>query len=290
MLVPIADKTTTLILKGKISYEEEISPAQAAQIIALLNADDSDSPVFGGRGPKSTPPVREVNEGSSRLVENARDAILRSGAKTNPEKIVALAAYVLQDGGETVMADAIKAQFQRARETTPAKFARDLSTAIALGWVSEGEGGDLYLTNRVSGIFDEGFTFPKVGTASRSRSTRKSSSKGGKPETLAEIDEFDAVMSGYPAYAKLKPEKDRLLWVLIYLRDQHQRRTVTAKEIAWITDHIGTGIPSGNIAGAFRSAKNAGYATRSTTAGDNSMKVTDAGAEYLAKLSEPADS
>lgn len=282
----MADNTTTLILKGKIGYEEEITSAQAAQIIAFLSADEEGAQALGERlaGPKQ--PARGA---STKLVENARDAILRSGAKTNPEKIVALAAYVLLDGGDTVKADAIKSQFQRARETTPAKFARDLSTAISSGWISEGEGGELYLTNKVGGIFEEGFVFPKAASNGRSRSTgKKAATKTAKPDTLADIDEFHAVMDDYPPYAKVKSEKDRLLWIIIYLRDKHGRKTVTPKEIAWISDHIGTGIPNANIAGAFNSAKGPGYATRSTLAGDNSIKVTDAGAGYVAKLGKSA--
>jgi hypothetical protein len=286
VLGPMADNTAKLIIKGKVGYEEEISAAQAARIIAFLNAGEGEAPVLGEPvlAPKKSP-----REASTNPVENARDAILRSGAKTNPEKIVALAAYVLLDGGETVKADAIKAQFQRARETTPAKFARDLSTAISLGWISEGEGGELYLTNRVNGIFDEGFVFPKAASTGRSRSTRKASTRGVMPETLAAIDEFHAIMDGYLPYTKMKSEKDRLLWIVIYMRDRHERKSVASKEIAWISDHIGTAVPSANIAGAFNSAKAAGYATRSTTAGDNSIKVTEAGANYIAKLAVGAE-
>ena len=122
------------------------------------------------------------------------------------------------------------------------------------------------------------------------RSTnKKASSKSAKPDTLADIDEFHAVMAGYPPYAKMKYEKDRLLWIVTYMRDKHSRRTVTPKEIAWISDHIGTGIPNANIAGVFNSAKRQGYATRSTTAGDNSIKVTDSGGDYVAKLGSGAD-
>lgn len=282
----MADKTTTLILRGKIGYEEEITASQAAQIIAFLNVDAGET---GALGELVSAPKRSEREANAKLVENARDAILRSGAKTNPEKIVALAAYVLQDGGETVKADAIKSQFQRARETTPAKFARDLSSAIAAGWISEGEGGELYLTNKVSGIFDDGFVFPKGSPSSRTRSSKKANTKSAKPDTLADIDEFHAVMEGYPPYSKMKSEKDRLLWIVTYMREEHARKSVTNKEIAWISDHIGTGIPSGNVAGAFRTAKGPGYAIRSTMAGDNSIKVTDAGVDYVAKLGNGAE-
>lgn len=282
----MADNRTTLILKGKIGYEEEISAAQAAQIIAFLNADQGEALAVGAPMLAPRPPVRQVN---SKLVENARDAIIRTGAKTNPEKIVALAAYVLQDGGDTVKADAIKSQFQRAREAVPAKFARDLSTAITFGWIAEGDGGELYLTKKVENIFEDGFVFPKSGSNGRARSTKKATTKRAtaritKPDTLADIDEFHAVMEGYPPYARLKTQKDRLLWILVYMRDKHGRKTVATNEIAWISDHIGTGIPNSNIAGAFNSAKGPGYATRSTMAGDNSIKVTEGGAEFLATI------
>jgi hypothetical protein len=273
--------TTKLTLTGKIGYEEEITASQAAKIIAFLNAEEGEGATLGGSSPVLNSPSRDAN---SKLVENARDAILRSGAKTNPEKIVALAAYVLQDGGDTVKSDAIKAQFQRARETTPAKFARDLSTAISSGWISEGDGGELYLTNKVGDIFEDGFVFPKSGSSGRTRTTKRSGSKSEKPETIRDIDEFQAVMDGFQPYAKMKSEKDRLLWIVLYMRDKHDRRTVTSKEIAWISDHIGIGIPAKNIAGAFNGAKTPGYATRSTTSGDNSIKITESGVEYLSKL------
>lgn len=109
-----------------------------------------------------------------------------------------------------------------------------------------------------------------------------------KPNTLDDIGEFHAVMEGYPPYSKLKFEKDRLLWIVTYMREKQGRATVTPKEIAWISDHIGTGIPSGNIAGAFNGAKKSGYAIRSTTADDKSIKVTEAGTQYLSSLGEGA--
>ena len=89
-------------------------------------------------------------------------------------------------------------------------------------------------------------------------------------------------MTGYLPYSKMKSEKERLLWVLVYMRDVHDRKTLTNKEIEWLTDHIGTGIPNSNITGVFNSAKGPGLVIRSTQ--DHSIKVTDAGAEFLAKL------
>ena len=142
----------------------------------------------------------------------------------------------------------------------------------------------------MDGIFDGDFMFPKGGAtgSGRSRAGKKSTpraktAKTAKPDTLNDIEDFYSTMDGYASYSKMKSEKDRIIWIVVYMRDKHGRKGVTNKEIAWISDHIGTGIPSDNIAGAFNSAKGAGMLVRSTL--DQSIKVTDEGVAHLASLS-----
>ena len=154
----MADKATTIVISGKVGYEDEISPAQAAQIIAFLNADNGEVPEFGA----SVSPAGGTT-GSTKKVENARAALDISGAKTNAEKIVALGAYILQDGGDTFKAEDVKAQFRRARESAPANFGRDLGAAIQANWIAEDPTGEYYVTNAIQGFFDVGFTFPRLG-------------------------------------------------------------------------------------------------------------------------------
>jgi hypothetical protein len=209
-----------------------------------------------------------------------------SGAQKNPEKIVALAAYLLQDGLDTFKPADVKATFRRARETPPANFTRDLGLALAAGLIAEDKdvAGEYYLTNKTDGILDGDFVFPKASSngGSRGRAANKSSTKAAKPETLTEIDEFYSTMDGYPPYSKMKNEKDRLLWVATYMRETHGRKGVTNKEIAWVSDYIGAGIPTNNIGGAFNMAKNPGYAIRSTL--DKTIRVTDEGVAHLVSL------
>lgn len=92
----MTDKTTTIVIKGKVGYEDVISPAQAAQIIAFLDAVEGEQSSFGPLLPKEA-----ANPKPAKKAESAREALDLSEARTNPEKIVALGAYVLQDGGET---------------------------------------------------------------------------------------------------------------------------------------------------------------------------------------------
>lgn len=293
MLESMSENPTKISITGKLlTYSDEITINQAAKIIEFLNSGTAGVEGGGVSGESLLDSSTKDKKPDSKKIEGPRDALDVSGAQKNPEKIVALAAYFLQGGPETFKPDDVKAAFRRARETPPANFTRDLNLAIAAGWVQEDQDvpGTYYLTNKMDGIFDGGFTFAKAFSngATRTRSVKKSSTKSAKPETLADIDEFYSTLDGYPPYAKMKNEKDRLLWVVTYMRERHGRKGVTNKEVAWISDYIGAGIPTNNIGGAFNMAKNPGYAIRSTL--DKTIKVTDEGMAHLASLATVAAS
>ena len=278
----MSDKPITITIKGKVGYEDEITVAQAARIIAFLNADDGDTslgPDLGaGLGDASG---TDSAKKTGNAVGSAREALDLSGAKTNPEKIVALGQYVLQDGGETFKVEDVKAQFRRARETAPANFSRDLAVAVKEGWIAQGDGDDYYVTNKIQDIFDGNFKFPKgtSGGGGRSRAATKTTTKSkAKPEVFADIDEFPARMDGIPAYSKMKSDKDRLLWALHFAKS-HGIRGLANKDLSWLTDHLGAGVPSGHVTGAFRSGKSAGYMNRSTV--DQTIRITEDGEAYL---------
>jgi hypothetical protein len=295
-IVNMSNTATVINITGKVSYTDEISISQAARIIAFLNSEDADTPVsaFGIEPPtQKQAPVASAT--GNKKVNNPRDAIDISGATKNPEKIVALGAYVLQDGGDTFKIEDVKSAFRRARETQPANFTRDLGVAVSSGWIFESDEApdEYYLNNKMDAIFDGDFVFPKGsgGNGSRKGATKKTTSRAprakvAKPEGLEGIEEFRATLEGFPPYAKMKAEKDRLLWIVNYMREKHDRKTVTNKEIAWISDHIGTGIPANNVTGAFNSARTPGYAIRSTL--DNTIKITEEGIEHLKSLTAEA--
>ena len=283
----MADNSTTIAITGKVNYDDTITVAQAAQIIAFLNPADEETATLGGPSLGDSSGQR----GSSKKVENAREAINVSGAKTIPEKIVALAGYVLQDGGETFKADAIKVQFQRAREPMPGNFTRDMTSAITSGWVAEGEAGEFYLTSKVEGVLDGGFSFAAGGArggrtrqGTRSRSTAPKKVKE-KPTVFAAIDEFSVTMDGFPAYNKMKSNKDKLLWAVKFAKT-HDIKGLSVQDIAWLTDHLGDGIPARQVSAAFTSARGPGYANRSTL--DDTIRIGDDGETYLATVGLPS--
>jgi hypothetical protein len=277
----MSDKPITITIKGKVSYEDEITVAQAARIIAFLNADEGDSPLSPDLGLGLGDASRTDTAKTRKAVGSAREALDLSGAKTNAEKIVALGQYVLQDGGETFKVEDVKAQFQRARETAPGNFSRDLAVAVKEGWIAQGDGDEYYVTNKIQGIFDGDFSFPKgaSGGGGRSRGATKMTTKSkAKPEVFTDIDEFPTRMDGVPAYSKMKSDRDRLLWALHFAKS-HAIKGLANKDLSWLTDHLGAGVPSGHVAGAFRSGKSAGYMNRSTV--DQTIRITEDGEVYL---------
>jgi hypothetical protein len=278
----MAEKSITLTIRGKVSYEDEITVAQAARIITFLDAEAEGTSSLAsgsqkGLGEFGDPDPQKSGDG----VHSAREALDLSGAKTNPEKIIALGQYVLQDGGDSFKVEDIKAQFRRARESAPRNFSRDLGTALKEGWLAEGDASEYYVANKIQGIFDGDFKFPKStsGTSGRGRAVTKAAR--AKPEVFAGIDEFPTRMDGFANYSKMKSDKDRLLWALNFAKDRGIKGLAN-KDLAWLTDHLGAGVPTGNITGAARGAKAAGYLNRSTV--DQTLRITEDGEVYLASI------
>lgn len=278
----MSEHPITITITGKVGYEDQITVAQAARIIAFLNAKENDASLSQDLGAAlGDRPRNDTQKKSGNAVGSAREALDLSGAKTNPEKIVALGQYVLQDGGETFKVEDVKAQFRRARETAPANFSRDLAVAVREGWLAQGDSDEYYVTNKIQGIFDGGFKFTKSnsGGSGRSRGVTKTSVKAKtKPDVFADIDEFPTRMDGVPAYSKMKSDKDRLLWALHFAKSKGIKGLAN-KDLSWLTDHLGAGVPSGHIGGAFRGGKSAGYMNRSTI--DQTIRITDDGETYL---------
>jgi hypothetical protein len=85
-------------------------------------------------------------------------------------------------------------------------------------------------------------------------------------------------MDGVPAYSKMKSNKDRLLWALHFAKSQGIKGLAN-KDLAWLTDHLGAGVPNGQVSAAFSSGKSAGYMNRSTV--DQTIRITEDGETYL---------
>lgn len=288
-LLTVTEKWTKITIAGKVAYEDEITVAQAARIIGFLNADTDAESHLGGSPADAATGLGTSPPGETK-VTSPRAALDTSRATTNPQKIVALANYVLQDGGMTFTLEAIKVQFSRARESLPKNLSRDLSSAIAAGLVAETEtSGEYYLTREANNILEKGFPTAGRSNSSKARSrtsagsARKSSapSKKSKPAIFADIDEFPNVVDNVPPYHQMPTQKDKLLWALWFTKEQ-DIKGLTNSDAAWLTNELGDGIPSKQITARFNSLRKDGYANRSTA--DNTLRITPTGEEYLTSI------
>lgn len=280
-----------LELTGRLAYEDDITIAQATLIIAFLNGGPG---IDAAASVLETPASPSVDKTKPRRfhVDNPRDALDVSGARTNAEKIVALGAYVLQDGElDTFTLDSIRPLFHRAREVSPKNLTRDRDVAIRSGWIGEGHAKDeFYLTAKAERVLETGFDSirpNRSGNAkSRNGGNNNKSRNASRPAAFAEIDTFPTVINGLPAYHHINLKRDKMLWAINCARDEGVSG-LQNKEIMWLTDNLGDGIPSNDIAKHFRFLQKKGYANRSIV--DNAIRITDAGEAHLRTLTAPSD-
>ncbi len=278
-----------LSLTGKITYNEDITLTQAGQIIAFIDSTSGQS------GSGNTQIIAQpVAQGSPSLIQTTnrptspRDILESSGAKTNPEKIVAFAKLVLSEGvKDTFTIDDIKPMFRRARESTPANLSRDLDAAFKSGWIDEADTkGEYYLTQEAYDAVDNGFESLKKKTSGSPRSNGRMKSKTRKPvevpEVFKEVDPIPQALTDVPVkYSALKVVGDCFLWVLA-LAKSLDLDGLTNKEIVWVTDHLGAGIPTNNINSNYTGAQKKGYVNKSTQTGN--IRITEDGLSYLKTL------
>jgi hypothetical protein len=144
-------------MSGRLSYDDDITIAQAAQIITYLYTGAALS------SPVGPPPVEGSGTGDlaserRRLGLTPRDALVSADAQTNPEKIVAFALYVERQGSkDTFTLEDIKPLFRQARESVPGNLSRDLDSAIRSGWVAAAsEKGEYYVTDVAVDVLGSG--------------------------------------------------------------------------------------------------------------------------------------
>jgi hypothetical protein len=276
-----------ITLTGKLSYADDITVSQAAQIIDFI---DSSASLPSAPGPTSRPGglgTRRGGAGSS----DPRDALEASGAKTNAERIVAFALHISRETGKhTFKLDEIKPLFQRAREPAPGNISRDLNSAIRSGWVAESDTrGEFYVTDRAADVLETGFdAIPRsraTGTrprpsGRRPRAPSGTNGSGSIPEVFAGIAEFSPTLEGYADYHKVG-KKEKVLWAVNFAKI-HDVPGLSAQEVVSLTDQLGDCIPTRDISGYFRRNLKDGYLNRANQ--DGRMRITPKGQEYLKGL------
>lgn len=269
-------------ITGKVSFEDDITLSQAAQIIAFIDSSSAAGTVIPLR-PAST---RLVSPTPITSISNPREALESSGAKTNPEKIVAFALYVGKEGAkDTFTIEDIKPLFRRARESTPRNLSRDLDAAIRSNWVAEADTkGEFYVTDTATSVLDTGFDSLRSGR-SNGRKRRSANTRRPKrttltvPEELSNVDVVPQTSAEFGNFHRLSTRTDKFLWAINIAKEELGLEAISNQGVVWLTDKLGEGIPATDIAAYFRQNHKAGYVNRSMQ--DNRIRITPLGQDHL---------
>jgi hypothetical protein len=285
------ENAVTLTMSGsKLSYSDDITVAQAAQIISYLH---------GGIGLTSlaSPPQAVAGSDGPAVSERRRtgltprDALEAAGAKTNPEKIVAFALYVEQQGGkETFTIEDIKPLFRQARESVPANLSRDLDAAVRSSWVAAAEDkGEYFVTEVAAGVLDSGFDSIRSRGGVAAKAAKATSSRRPRRTAIPMPDAFKGIevsptLDGYIDYHKVSTVTDKYLWA-INAAKVWGVEALTPSETAWLTDRLGAGIPQNDLTGYYTRQQKKGHVNKNA---EGKVRVTPRGTEYLAGLGNGA--
>jgi len=144
------EKPVTLKLTGSIAYETKITDTLAVHIMALC--------VSGAAVPSSSGVTSPRDE--TFIKESVAEYLTRVGAKRNPDKILAFAAYLAeQQQKKSVSPAELKLLFREAGESLPANFNRDFNDTTASGWLAQEpqKKGYYYVTRTGMDVVDKGF-------------------------------------------------------------------------------------------------------------------------------------
>lgn len=235
-----------------LQFESKVSLFQATQIMAFISRADQANGAQDGEIMAGIPADRTVEPRTlvghtldvQTVYESPYAAIAQTKAKTNPQKIVALALYLgaTSTNQQVFTIDEILSGFKKAGESTPKNINRDFREAVSAGYVFQEEKGVYRLLSSIDNVATEGFKKPAK--------KRNGASGGAKATKLKVRDEVKGVriltsMEGYPDYFKLDAHSDAILWVVEYLKAEGIDGANRA-EILDFTKKIGGKITSKN--------------------------------------------
>lgn len=140
----------TLIIKGpKLNFEREIDGSLASRMltIALTASPLSMDVELSSIGETAISSNLEAKQNSGTKA-SIGELITETRAKTNQQKILVIAKYIINHNGAShFTAKDIRLGFIQAREKLPGNFFRDLNQLIQTNWIArEHVGGKYYIT------------------------------------------------------------------------------------------------------------------------------------------------
>lgn len=129
-------KSYSLVVEGDgIKIERQIPEQLALQIISLVMGGSQ--PVLSVAKSFLPKPPTGIIPHSGGMKLSLREFMDSAGAKRNPEKIVAIGAYLIQEHGQDGFTRKdVKALFKNAGEPLPGNYTRDFNWAVSNGWLA----------------------------------------------------------------------------------------------------------------------------------------------------------
>lgn len=239
-----------------LNFDGGITLFQATQIMAFIarpiDPDKADTPIELLSDPIQTGERKQITN-TSRF-ESPREAINTLQAKTNPQKVVALALYLgaSSENGMVVEFDSILTEFAKAGEPTPKNISRDVKDAVTAGYVYPESKTSFRLLSSADAVPDQGFKKIK-----RRRGNSPKTANGKAAPKLVVREEvlsmpITTTLDGFADYFDFKGRADQILWILKYA-ESNKLNALNRLEITHICSKLGgtvdsKGFTSGNTA------------------------------------------
>jgi hypothetical protein len=243
---------------------------------------------FIARGPETISQDQEVSKSNPLLgdteskFESPAAAINKLIAKTNPQKIVALAIFsgASSQNGKTFTQEDILNLFRRAGQALPKNVTRDFKDAVKSGYIDEDSKGVYRLLSLTDSIIQQGFKrTKKTNTKKNSPRASKPSNSSLAPQPVRE--EFSnlptkTALGGYPNFFKLTLRSDQILWVLAYAKS-HGLDGLSRAEICDYSKKIGGRILQKN----FTSSNTPNVKNNHIWSQGSAIHISEGGERYL---------
>lgn len=287
----MVDSIKVCLQSGEVTMYERFVPASIAlRLISQIENADGRQDAESKELVSHTKNLRSQEPSRSEVVQNAdspRDALTRTGAITQAEKISALGCYLYYKNKLPFTITDVKEQFSAACEPLPGNIARDARTAVKCGLLVKTDGAFRPGPN-AHGIFEKDYVFPKVPVISpinRKRSVRatRQANATEAASVVNSITTFPTEIDGYPKYTDMRTNKDRMLWALEFAK-QRYFDSLSIADIDYITANLGKRVRSKDLSSAIRTAHNHGLVVRN--AQDRKVTLREKGEEYLHDFAE----
>jgi hypothetical protein len=255
-----------------LSYEGKTDLFKASQILAFLSSAVGDKE----RLPATTRSLSVTYPNTT----SPREAIVASGATTNPEKITVLADYCASlQNHAPVTRQEVKMHFGKAGERIPRNFNRDWKEAVTLGYICEDpeQKDHFYVTSSGRFAIENQFNQEAKSKTTRRKSPKRNINKGKKgiaPEV--EALEISLQWPGVLNYFDLN-KGQRILWILAYA-DNQGIAALSPAEVEVLSGKLKDSIPARSFSALTEAIFKKGLITRS---GNDKYKILRPGLDFL---------